>query len=361
MSLSVKTVCLLFGGRSGEHEVSLRSAASVSRNLDPARYRQVLVGIDRSGVWHLQGAGRFERKSYGEELQVVPARTPVSVVPGAGLAVGGRRIEVDVVFPVLHGTFGEDGTVQGLLEVAGLAYVGSGVLASSLAMDKEKTKEIWRQAGLPVVDWLTLRDASAAAVQAARSRFPLPVFVKPATAGSSVGITKVRDEEGLAPALAEALRFDAKALVEPAVDAREIECAVLGNEEPQAFPPGEIIPRHEFYSYEAKYLDPEGAELRIPAELPAEKRAEVMRLAVAAFRAVESSGLARVDCFVERAGGRVWLNEINTLPGFTNISMYPKLCEAAGLSYTGLLDRLIELALERHRRRAGLQFRLSGL
>jgi D-alanine-D-alanine ligase len=356
MSPKPLAVCLLFGGRSGEHEVSLRSAASVSRNLDPARYRQVLIGIDQAGVWHLQARGSFRRESYGERLELVPARRPVSVVPGRGLAAGGRRISADVVFPVLHGTFGEDGTVQGLLEVAGLPYVGAGVLASSLAMDKDKTKEVWRRAGLPVVDSLTLRDASPASVEAARAAFPLPVFVKPSAAGSSVGIRKVRAPAELAPALREALRYDTKALVEPAVDAREIECAVLGNEEPRAFPPGEVVPRHEFYSYEAKYLDPQGAELRLPAELPAAVRDEVMRLAVAAFRAVEASGMARVDFFVEKSSGRIWINEINTLPGFTNISMYPKMCEVGGLAYPRLLDRLLELALERHRRRAGLLF-----
>ena len=356
MSPTALNVCLLFGGRSGEHEVSLRSAASVSRNLDPARYRQVLIGIDKGGVWHLQARGRFRRESYGELLEIAPSRHPVSVVPGRGLVAGARRIAADVVFPVLHGTFGEDGTIQGLLEIAGLPYVGAGVLSSSLAMDKDKTKEVWRQAGLPVVDSLTLRDASPASVEAVRARFALPVFVKPSAAGSSVGISKVSAPGELAPALAEALRYDAKALVEPAVDAREIECAVLGNEEPEAFPPGEVVPRHEFYSYEAKYLDPQGAELRLPAELPEATRAEVMRLAMAAFRAVEVSGLARVDFFVEKSGGRIWLNEINTLPGFTNISMYPKMCEAAGLAYPRLLDRLVELALERHRRRAVLLF-----
>jgi D-alanine-D-alanine ligase len=224
-------------------------------------------------------------------------------------------------------------------------------------MDKDKTKEVWRQAGLPVVESLTLRDASPASVQAVLARFPLPVFVKPSAAGSSVGITKVSRQDRLAAALHEALRYDLKVLVEPAVDAREIECSVLGNEQPQAFPPGEVVPRHEFYSYEAKYLDPQGAELRLPAELPEAARAEVMRLAVAAYRAVECSGMARVDFFVEKSGGRIWINEINTLPGFTNISMYPKMCEAGGLAYPRLLDRLLELALERHRLRTGLQFR----
>jgi len=360
MSPKPLTVGLLFGGRSGEHEVSLRSAASVSRNLDPGRYRQVLIGIDKEGAWRLQGRGSFRRERYGEVLESLRGGRRVSGVPGAGLAVGRRPLPVDVVFPVLHGTFGEDGTMQGLLEMAGLPYVGAGVLGSSLAMDKEKTKEVWRQAGLPVLDWITVREASPAGAASVWARFSPPVFVKPATAGSSVGISKVRAPGALEAALREALRYDAKALVEPAVDAREIECAVLGNSAPEAFPPGEIIPRHEFYSYEAKYLDPNGAELRLPAELPEAVRAEVRRLAAAAFLAVESSGMARVDFFVERSSGRVWLNEINTIPGFTNISMYPKMCEAAGLPYPRLLERLIELALERHRARTALQFSLGA-
>jgi D-alanine-D-alanine ligase len=336
--------------------VSLRSAASVSENLDPDRYRQILVGIDPQGVWHLQGRRQLRRESFGSVLSIRPSRAPLRLVPGRGLYAGERRLPVGVVFPVLHGTFGEDGTVQGLLETAGLAYVGAGVLASALAMDKEKTKEVWRQSGLPVLDWLTVRGAGPAELEAVRARFSLPVFVKPATAGSSVGIAKVGSWERRAPALADALRYDVKALVEPAAEAREIECAVLGNEEATAFPPGEIVPRHEFYSYEAKYLDPQGAELRLPAELSEEARAHVMRLAVSAFHAVECSGMARVDFFVERDGGRVWLNEINTIPGFTNISMYPKMCELGGLPYPRLLDRLIELGLERHKRRAGLRF-----
>jgi D-alanine-D-alanine ligase len=357
MSMAAKlAVCLLFGGRSGEHEVSLRSAASVSENLDPARYRQVLIGIDPQGVWHLQDGGELRRESYGPVFSIRPSRIPVSVVPGRGLYAGRRRLPVEVVFPVLHGTFGEDGTIQGLLEMGGLPYVGAGVLASALAMDKEKTKEVWRLAGLPVMDWFTLRGAGPEQVQAARERFTLPLFVKPATAGSSVGISKVRAWGELAPALADALRYDAKVLVEPAADAREIECAVLGNDEATAFPPGEIVPRHEFYSYEAKYLDPQGAELRLPADLPEAVRGEIQRLAVAAFHAVECSGMARVDFFLERSSGQALLNEINTIPGFTNISMYPKMCELAGLAYPRLLDRLIELGLERHRRRGALRF-----
>jgi D-alanine-D-alanine ligase len=350
------TVCILYGGRSGEYEVSCRSAASVAGNLDPRRYRQVLIGIDKNGRWHLQRKARFRRASYGQSLEVVPASKPVSVVPGQGLAQDCQPIPADVVFPVLHGTFGEDGTVQGLLETADLPYVGAGVLGSSLAMDKEKSKEIWRQSGLPVVDFLVVRDSSEKSAAAVLKRLQLPLFVKPATAGSSVGISKVHSEEQLRPAIAEALGFDVKAMVEGAVDAREIECAVLGNESPEAFAPGEILPNHEFYSYEAKYIDPAGATLELPADLPEKTSREIRRLAVAAFRAVECSGMARVDFFLERGSGRILLNEINTIPGFTNISMYPKMCEASGLPYPKLLDRLIRLALERHRRRRSLRY-----
>jgi len=356
--MGLLTVCILFGGRSGEHEVSCRSAASVVRNLDPDRYQQVLIGIDDEGRWHLQQEARFQTASFGESLKVVPAVEVVTAVPAVGLFAASKPIPVDVVFPVLHGTFGEDGTVQGLLEIANLPYVGAGVLGSSLAMDKQKTKEIWKQRGLPVVDFITVRDSSARSAAAVLEQFSFPLFVKPVTAGSSVGITKVHTEEQLRPAIAEALRFDAKAMVEPAIDAREIECAVLGNETAEAFAPGEILPSHEFYSYEAKYIDPEGAALKLPADLPENLAREVRRLAVAAFKAVECSGMARVDFFLEKKSNRILLNEINTIPGFTNISMYPKMCEASGLAYPKLLDRLIELAIERHGRRSSLHYNL---
>jgi D-alanine-D-alanine ligase len=353
-----RTICILYGGRSGEHEVSCRSAASVSRNLDPKKYRQVLIGIDKSGRWHLQREPRFQSADYGETLEVVPAAEPLSVIPGQGFSTPSGAVEADVVFPVLHGTFGEDGTVQGLLEMADLAYVGAGVLGSSLALDKEKTKEIWRQSGLPVADFIVLRDDSPRSTADVLDRLPFPLFVKPVTAGSSVGITKVHRREELRGAIAEALRYDVKVMVEPAVQGREIECAVLGNESPQAFTPGEILPAHEFYSYEAKYIDPEGAELKLPADLPEGVSAEIRRLAVAAFQAVECSGMARVDFFLERGSNRILLNEINTIPGFTNISMYPKMCEASGVPYPELLERLIELAAERHRRRSSLRYSL---
>jgi D-alanine-D-alanine ligase len=289
---------------------------------------------------------------------VASAPAPAYVIPGRGLAGPSGPIHADVVFPLLHGTFGEDGTVQGLLEMANLPYAGAGVLGSSLAMDKQKTKEIWMQSGLPVVEFLVVQDGSEASQAAVLETFNPPLFVKPVTAGSSVGITKVKEARQLRPAIVEALRFDARVMIEPAVDAREIECAVLGNESPEAFAPGEILPKHEFYSYEAKYIDPDGAGLVLPADLPETASREVRRLAVAAFQAVQCSGMARVDFFLDKATGRLLLNEINTIPGFTNISMYPKMCEASGLAYTRHLDRLIELALERHRRRGSLRYRL---
>jgi D-alanine-D-alanine ligase len=356
--MAKRTVCILYGGRSGEHEVSCRSAASVSRNLDPKKYRQLLIGIDKAGRWHLQRDPLFRTAEYGERLEVSTESEPVAVVPGRGLELPSGPIEAEVVFPVLHGTFGEDGTVQGLLETADLAYVGAGVLGSSLAMDKQKTKEIWQQSGLPVVDFLILRDGSAESAAAVLQRFPPPLFVKPVNAGSSVGITKVHSRNEFQGAVAEALRYDAKVMVEPAIDAREIECAVLGNEEARAFPPGEILPAHEFYSYEAKYIDPEGADLRLPADLPDAVSREIRKLAVTAFQAVECSGMARVDFFLERESNSILLNEINTIPGFTNISMYPKMCEAGGLPYPELLNRLIELALERHEQRRSLRYSL---
>jgi D-alanine-D-alanine ligase len=352
------SVCILFGGRSGEHEVSCRSAASVSRNLDPDAYSQVLVGIDKAGRWHFQDKPCFKRADYGETLVVNQSAHPVRIIPGQGLATASEILEVDVVFPVLHGTFGEDGTVQGLLEMADLPYVGAGVLGSSLAMDKEKTKEVWKQSGLPVVEYVVVRDSSQETAAAVLKAFRLPLFVKPVTAGSSVGVTKVHSEDQLQAAITEALRFDVKAMVEPAVDGREIECAVLGNDTPQAFTPGEILPNHEFYSYEAKYIDPDGAVLKLPAGLSEEVEQEIRRIAVAAFLAVECSGMARVDFFLERESGRILLNEINTIPGFTNISMYPKMCELSGLAYPRLLEHLIELAVERHTRRNSLRFSL---
>jgi D-alanine-D-alanine ligase len=283
---------------------------------------------------------------------MVPAKRQVSVVPGGGLAAGGRRIAADVVFPVLHGTFGEDGTVQGLLEVAGLPYVGAGVLASSLAMDKDKTKEVWRQAGLPVVESLTLRDASPASVEAARAAFPLPVFVKPSAAGSSVGIRKVSAPDELGPSLAEALRYDTKALVEPAVDAREIECSVLATRSPRPSA-GESF-RGTSSILRGQVPGSPGAELHLPAELPVAHARRSDAPGRAAFRAVECSGLAGWTSSWRRAAGGS--GSTRSIPCRASPTSCPKMCEVGGLAYPRLLDRLLELALERHRRRAGLLF-----
>jgi D-alanine-D-alanine ligase len=351
-----KKICLLYGGKSGEHEVSQRSAASLIRNLDPAVYDLTAIGITHEGLWYLQEEPRIvTRPAFGEVLAIRASGPPLSVVPGRGLYSGSRRLETDCVFPLLHGSYGEDGTVQGLLELAELCYVGAGVLASALAMDKEKSKQVWRQAGLPVLDWLTVYDASEATLNSILSALSLPLFDTPAGGGSSVGISKVAAAAALRPALEEALRFDVKVLVEPALNAREIECSVLGNRSPLACVPGEIVPSHEFYDYAAKYVDPDGARLVIPAQLPEKLREGIRETALEAYRQVECAGMARVDFLLEADAPRFYISEINTIPGFTDISMYPKLCEASGISYAELLERLFDLAAESHRERQGLR------
>jgi D-alanine-D-alanine ligase len=356
-------VIILFGGRSAEHEISILSARNVLAALDRERFAPVLVGIDRAGRWHLESE-RTLAAATGDPraLALDPAAPTVSIeqglVAGAGQIVpGGDPGDDVVVFPVLHGTFGEDGTVQGLLELGDVAYVGAGVLGSAIGMDKEVAKRLLRDAGIPVVDFTVVtaaafaRDPAAALVGAARLGWPL--FVKPVNAGSSVGVSRVNGPEGLAPAVRAALAFDRKVLIERAVDAREIECAVLGNDDPVASVPGEILVHHQdgFYSYDAKYVDPNGASWKIPADLPAATAARVQTLAVETFRTLELAGLARVDFFLSRGDGVLYVNEVNTLPGFTAISMYPKMWEASGLSQKALLTRLIELALQRWRAR----------
>ncbi len=353
-------VCILYGGRSGEHEVSLRSAASVVKNLDSSRYTVTLIGIDKSGRWHAQEQPRFTQiAGQGDVLALVPSSRAVSVVPSDGIHIDARRAPIDCVFPVLHGTFGEDGTVQGLLEIAGLPYVGAGVLGSSASMDKETAKRLWRDAGLPIVDFeVVRRGMGPGECSAAVERLGMPVFVKPCSAGSSLGAARVDTAEGLFPAVKEALRFDTRALIERCVDAREIECAVIGNTPARAFAPGEIVPAdtHGFYDYEAKYTDPQGAALKATAELDPGVQKTIMRTAEAAYSVVRCQGMARVDFFVDRATGRVYLNEINTIPGFTSISMFPRMCEASGLSYPRLLDTLIELALAREAEKGTVRF-----
>jgi D-alanine-D-alanine ligase len=349
-------VCMLYGGRSGEHEVSLRSAASVAANLDPGRHRLTAIGIDRAGTWHLQERlGRRALPGQGETLEILPSRRNVCVVPSDGIHAGGRRLAIDCVFPVLHGTYGEDGTVQGLLDIAGLPYVGAGVLGSSVSLDKERTKRLWRDAGIPVVEFAVVARGADAPTG---PPVAFPACVKPVSAGSSLGVHRVDGPGGMADALADALRYDTRALVERFVDAREIECSVVGNGTPRAFPPGEVVTAgsHAFYDYEAKYTDPDGARLEAPARLDAGVAERVMRTAEAAYAAVGCEGMARVDFFLERGTGRLFVNEINTIPGFTSISMFPRMCASGGLAYPELLDLLLDLAIERHRGRATVRF-----
>jgi len=372
-------VGVVYGGRSGEHEVSIASAAAVIANLDSRRYEAVPIRIERSGQWTLADRppssasaadaiqhARLEAAKVARPVREVhllarpgdetivtldrPAESNARALAGRPVVTG---LGLDVVFPVLHGPYGEDGTIQGLLELANVPYVGAGVLASALGMDKAVAKRVFAAHGLPVGtyrvvlarDWVRDR---AAVVEATVAQLGFPLFVKPANLGSSVGITKAKDHAGLHAAIDLAASFDRKIIIEAAVpDAREIECAVLGNDDPRASVPGEIVPSREFYDYEAKYLD-DGSTLLIPAPLSPEQTSEIQRLALAAFRAIDGAGLARVDFLMARATGEICLNEINTIPGFTTISMYAKLWAASGLDYAALLDRLIALGLERH-------------
>ncbi len=357
-------VAILYGGKSGEHEVSLRSAASVLRHLDK-KHQVHLIGITKAGAWHLQPDSVLASCLEGEEVLELRSNAPsVLVVPGTGLRVYGARgaadLPLDVVFPVLHGTFGEDGTVQGLLECANLAYVGADVLGSAIGMDKELAKNLWSEAGLPVVPSITAYAIDVAKIDDlaanVEQRFGWPVFVKPARCGSSVGASKAETRVDLKSALLKALAFDTKVLVEPFIPAREIECSVLGNGSPRAFPAGELIPSHEFYDYEAKYIDPDGARIVIPAPLHEETAARIKEIALAAYTVAGISGMARVDFFIDKNDGAVYLNEVNTIPGFTSISMYPMMCESGGLPYSALLDELLALAVERKKEKTGLRY-----
>ena len=319
-------VAVLFGGRTGEHEISLRSAESIMAAMDPERYAIERIFITKEGRWE-----------------------PRAITPEPG-----RNEGIDVVFPVLHGTFGEDGTVQGLLELADLPYVGAGVLASSVSMDKEIMKRLMRERGLPIADYLLLRRGKFQAREVC-GKLPFPVFVKPANLGSSVGISKAKSCEELIAALDLAAQFDRKIIVERGIKGREFECSVLGNDDPVAALPCEILPSRDFYDYEDKYLL-DKAETVVPAVLLPEQTAEVRRLAVECYQAVDCEGMARVDFLMEEASGKFFINEINTIPGFTSISMYPKMWEASGLAYPKLIDRLIALALERHREKQSTRY-----
>ncbi len=349
---------LVFGGRSVEHEVSITSATSILQALDPSRYDVSLIAIDPEGRWHLGSGGMLPEAVASEPEVTLPA------IPGGRQLVetdsGRPAASLDVILPIVHGTGGEDGSLQGFLELVGIPYVGSGVLGSALQMDKEVTKRLLRAADIPVLPDVLVRRTRfrrdpTREIERALSGVGLPAFVKPACLGSSVGVSKATTADELRAGIEEAARYDEKILVEQAASAREIEVAVLDGDPPEASVPGEIVPHGvDFYDYESKYVD-EATELVIPAELPDETTAELQQLALRAFEIVEGSGLARVDFFVERDGSGLWLNEVNSLPGFTDGSMYPRLWQASGLSYSALLDRLVGLALERAERRDGLE------
>lgn len=352
-----KTVALFFGGVSGEHDVSRISAASIYRNLDLNRYTVLPIGITPAGQWFLQEAySEADIQAAGGSLKIDQrAERRLAVLPGSGILWGDKPLAVDVAFLITHGTNGEDGRLQGLLDLIGVPYTGAGVLGSALGMDKAMVKEVWAQHKIPVVPFTTIRhfqlkkdpQAARCFYDEAVKAWGLPLFVKPANSGSSVGVGRATDFASFEAALTTALAVDTKVLLEPAVNAREIEVAVLGTAEPTAFVPGEIVPSHEFYDYEAKYTDPNGAQLLVPARLEPDQTARIQALAVEAYKACDCAGLARVDFFLDRTTGQLYLNEINTLPGFTTISMFPRMCMAAGLTYPGILDRIIEDALTR--------------
>ncbi|MBF0409092.1 MAG: D-alanine--D-alanine ligase [Candidatus Riflebacteria bacterium] len=352
-------VGVVFGGRSGEHQVSLISAQSIIKALDPEKYQVIPIGVTKHGSW-LVGADPKLMLSGPDEknrLQMHTSKAVVGDPTHKGMVLlnspdTNERVKLDIVFPVIHGTYGEDGTLQGLLELADIPYVGCGVLASSVGMDKTATKKILRDAGLPIgnflevlrKDWKSNQEETISLIE---ENFTYPCFIKPVNSGSSVGVSKARDRNQLIEAMNLAGKYDRKILIEEYIDGREIEVSVLGNDDPIASMPGEITPCNEFYDYNAKYIDNK-SELSIPAKMSDEQIEKTKELAVKAFRAIDGAGMARVDFFLERKTGRLLINELNTIPGFTNISMYPKLWEASGISYPELVNRLIDLALERH-------------
>ena len=370
-------VGVLFGGRSSEHEISLRSALTVMSAMDPGKYEIVPIGIDRSGKWFLEHdaikvlAEKSEHlgalDSSGTEVTLLPHSDSRALVPtpstreSSPLAPTEQgAVTLDAVFPVLHGTFGEDGTIQGLLELADVPYVGAGVLGSAIGIDKDAQKRLLRDASIPVVRYHSLTRHEYAEKPALASKYArdlgYPVFIKPNSLGSSVGVSKVKRQAELKTALDDAFQYDRKALLEESCEGREIECSVLGNDQPEASLPGEIIIKggHDFYSYESKYVDEHGSATKIPAELPRAAVKKFQGLAIAAFKALDLRGMARVDFLATRDLRKIYVNEVNTIPGFTSISMYPKLWEVSGLPLPKLIDRLIELAIENHDERAAL-------
>ncbi len=371
-------IALIYGGKSGEHEISLVSATSIARNIDSAKHNVVLIAITKDGRWFLQDSSELNRIKNDTKatLSIKEDKSNiVSIIPGAknhSFIANGKDLCIDVAFPALHGPFGEDGTIQGLFEMADIPYVGCGVMAGSITMDKEKTKVIWQNAGLPVVPYVCIKRSDLKDTKSyndkinnAIKNLGLPLFVKPCSAGSSDGANKASTIDELNTAITEAFKWDDKILIEKSINAREVECSVTGNsttdngseksESVTSYIPGEIAPTHEFYDYDAKYNDPEGAKLLIPAALTPDELENVRDLAIKAYSALDASGLSRVDFFIDRDTNKLYLNEINTLPGFTSISMFPKMCEKAGLQFTELTELLLTEAVCRFNATRNLQ------
>ncbi|NDL63290.1 D-alanine--D-alanine ligase [Acerihabitans arboris] len=350
-------VGVIFGGKSAEHEVSLQSAKNIVENIDRERFDVTLLGIDKQGIWHVNDASDYLlNQENPARIALNPSTTNVALVPGQASHQlieshnAGALDQLDVIFPIVHGTLGEDGSLQGLLRMANIPFVGSGVLGSAMCMDKDVAKRLLRDAGLPVAPFVTLTRANIGRhdFSSVIARLGLPLFIKPANQGSSIGVSKVGNEAEYHRAVELAFRYDHKVVVEEAITGREIECSVLGNEQARASLCGEIILSDEFYTYETKYINEQGATVAIPADIPTAVNERIRGIAIKAFQALECQGMARVDLFLTPAGDAI-INEVNTLPGFTNISMYPKLWEASGISYAQLITTLVELALERHR------------
>lgn len=353
-------IAIIYGGKSSEHEVSLVSASSIVRTIDK-QHNIHLIGITKKGEWFLHTDEERERILQNEKaiLKIKKDESKrVQIVPGGGtkcgIKVGESFLQTDVVFAVLHGRFGEDGTIQGLFEMADIPYVGGDVMSTSIAMDKEKTKMLWDYAGLPIVPYIAVKsqewkshDLRNKILAKIEKDLDYPVFVKPCRAGSSVGAGRVQSREELITQVEEAFLSDNKILIEACIEAREIECSVTGNTEIIAYIPGEIIPTHKFYDYDAKYTDPNGAELKIPADLDDAERKTIREIAIKAYQTLDLSGLSRVDFFIDKRNNKIYLNEVNTIPGFTSISMFPKMCEASGLPYNKLIMHLIDLAINR--------------
>jgi D-alanine--D-alanine ligase len=361
-------VGIVFGGKSAEHEVSLQSAKNIVEAIDKSRFDVVLLGIDKQGQWHISDAQNYLLNAQDPaKIALRPSDVTLAQVPGKASqqlinAESGQPLDaIDVIFPIVHGTLGEDGSLQGMLRMANLPFVGSDVLGSAACMDKDVTKRLLRDGGLSIAPFITLTRSNRNSVSFAEvsAKLGLPLFVKPANQGSSVGVSKVNNEQQYQQAVALAFEFDHKVVVEQGIKGREIECAVLGNDNPQASTCGEIVLNSEFYAYDTKYIDDNGAKVVVPAVIPADINDKIRNVAIQAYQTLGCSGMARVDVFLTEENDVV-INEINTLPGFTNISMYPKLWQASGLDYTSLITRLIELALERHQADCALKTSMNG-